>query len=117
MEQPHIEHYAFGSMTVDGESFKDDVIIISGAAHSDWWRTQGHLCQESDLDEIFDARPRHLVIGTGSSGAMRVSPSVETRCKKLGIALSVAPTEKAVDEYNRLAAEEKSVAGAFHLTC
>lgn len=117
MTAPHIDHFAFGSMTVDGQSFKDDVTIVAGTASGEWWRTQGHLCQGSDLEEVFEARPKLLVIGTGSSGAMRVSYSVEQRCKKLGIRLSIAPTEKAVQEFNRLAAAGENVAGAFHLTC
>lgn len=115
--QPRIEHYAFGSMTVEGEHYKDDLLIYGGQVAGSWWRTQGHFCQESDLDEVFEAKPQALVIGQGSSGLMRVSASVEARCKKLGIAFVAAPTEKAAQEYNRLVDAGMDVAGAFHLTC
>jgi len=114
---PHIENYAFGSMTVDGRDYKDDVTIVGDTVSGDWWRTQGHLCQESDLEEVFEARPRVLVLGKGSSAMMRVSADVDRRCRKLGITLVALPTEQAVEEFNRRAAAGENVAGAFHLTC
>lgn len=114
---PLIEHYAFGSMTVGGRRYKDDVTIIGEAVSGDWWRSQGHLCQESDLEEIFAAKPDAVVIGQGSSGMMRVSPAVAARCKKLGVSLHAEPTSQAVERFNALSKAGKNVAGAFHLTC
>lgn len=114
---PLIEHYAFGSMTVDGQRFRDDVTIVGDTVSGDWWRSQGHFCQESDLEEVFAARPEVLVIGQGSSGMMRVSPGVAARCKKLSVTLHAEPTGQAVERFNELARAGKNVAGAFHLTC
>ncbi len=114
---PQIEQYVFGSLVVDGEHYKNDVLMLGGAVFGEWWRTQGHLCQESDLEEVFAARPKALVVGLGSSSLMRLSHDVERRCKKLGIEFHGAPTAEAVAIYNRLVDEGKDVAGAFHLTC
>ncbi len=114
---PQIENYSFGSMTVDQKRYKDDVTIIGETVSGSWWRSQGHFCQESDLEEVFAARPKVLVIGQGSSGMMRVSPGVAARCKKLSISLHAEPTGQAVERFNELALAGKNVAGAFHLTC
>jgi hypothetical protein len=112
-----IQNYTFGRMKVAGEEYLNDLKIIKGNVMANWRRSEGHRLDVTDVKDILSARPAVLVVGTGSSGRMRVNASL---CSALGISqieLIAEPTAEAVKIYNRLAAEGKDVAAAFHLTC
>ena len=111
-----IEEYAFGRISVDGRTYRADVIVFPERVADSWRRREGHnLCLE-DLAEVLSYRPEVLVIGQGHSGLMQVPAAVTTELARQGIGAFAAPTAEAVREYNRLAAAKKVVA-ALHLTC
>lgn len=110
-----IEHYDFGTITVDGITYHNDLKIIDEKLIPNWWRKQGHNLEMSDIQDILEAQPRVLIIGTGYSGLMVVSRDVVSECQKRGIDLIVLPTSKACEEFNRRASRQ--VAFAAHLTC
>ena len=70
-----------------------------------------------DINDILSAKPEVLVIGTGYTGNMRVPRAVRSEIEKQNINVIAEITSKAVETFDRLYAEEKDVAGAFHLTC
>ena len=70
-----------------------------------------------DINDILSAKPEVLVIGTGYAGNMRVPRAVRSEIEKQNINVIAEITSKAVETFNRLYAEGKDVAGAFHLTC
>lgn len=110
-----IDAYDFGKIIIDGKAYSDDVRVVRGKVLPDWWRKEGHYLQVADLKEVFAAKPKTLIVGTGYSGVMKVAPEVRKECKKRGIKLIEMLTADAVKRYNELAGPE--VAGAFHLTC
>lgn len=112
-----IEKYDFGVMVVNGKRYTNDVIIIRGKIRPDWWRKQGHLLQNADLSEVYNAKPKKLIVGTGYSGVMKVSEEVREECRERGIELVEMKTADAVKKFNELSEKEKNIAGAFHLTC
>ena len=112
-----IEHYSFGSLKAGGRSYRDDVKIVAGQVRGDWWRKQGHLLQAGDIQDILEDGPDILVLGTGSSGLLRVDPSLEDLLESRNIRLLAMPTAQAVERFNQLSARGERVAGAFHLTC
>ncbi|NXU03551.1 AAMDC protein, partial [Buphagus erythrorhynchus] len=73
--------------------------------------------QPADLEEIVKKGVRTLVIGRGMSEALQVPASTVDYLKKNGIDVLVLQTEKAVAEYNALAAQGVKVGGVFHSTC
>jgi hypothetical protein len=111
-----ISHYSFGSITVDGKSYRSDVIIYPGRVNSSWWRKEGHYLQREDLEEVVAAKPTTVVIGTGASGVMQVPENTLKWLKANGIEVHVARTAEAVEIYNGLKDKTTAVA-AFHLTC
>jgi hypothetical protein len=113
---PTIEHYEFGSITVDGEAHAADLIILPQRVIGGWWRREGHALHREDLGPVFDAQPDLLVVGTGASGAMRIPEETRRALKEAGIRLIAAPTAEAVETYNGLRGGER-VAAALHLTC
>ena len=113
----HIDDYSFGFMTIDGHAFHEDVTIVRGKAAGGWWRKSGHLAGIQDLKDVVAARPKVLVLGTGSSGLLQIDPALPGLLREQGIELIAQPTPQAVATFNRLAQQSLDVAGAFHLTC
>jgi len=110
-----IESYDFGRMIIKGKEYLHDLIIFPDRIQTRWWRDEGHLLTMKDMEEIFAANPKTIIIGTGYSGVMKIDPEVKEYCRKNDIKLVEMVTAKAIFEYNKL--EGQGVIGAFHLTC
>ncbi|MFB6088347.1 MAG: Mth938-like domain-containing protein [Candidatus Aenigmatarchaeota archaeon] len=111
-----IEDYSFGKIEINGRKFTEDVIIFPDRVESEWWRKNGHELNPRDIGEILEYGPDVLVVGTGTSGRMKVLNDVESLLKEHGIDLIKEKTDKAVESYNELRGKKKVVA-ALHLTC
>jgi hypothetical protein len=111
-----IDSYEFGSITVDGAGYRCDVIVFPGRVVADWWRESGHRLVLKDLEEVLRYGPRLLIVGQGKFGHMAVDREVQAEARRRGIELFTAPTDRAVEEYNRRFGENRVVA-ALHLTC
>lgn len=112
-----IESYSFGSMTITGQSHRNDLKIIDDKIVGNWWRREGHALYAQDIDDILYASVETLVVGTGAYGGMRVTEEAAQAIEGQGINLVAVPTKEAVSIFNSLHAQGKRVAGAFHLTC
>ena len=111
-----IEHYSFGTITIDGKSYTSDVIIYPEKVDSSWWRKHGHTLHIVDLKDVIPARPEILIVGTGHSGAMVVPEETLSYLKSKGIDVHIARTDKAVELFNKFQKNKKTIA-ALHLTC
>jgi hypothetical protein len=111
-----IEHYSFGSITIDEKTYTSDVIIYPDKIDSSWWRKEGHSLHVVDLKDVINVKPEVLIIGTGYSGAMVVPEETILYLKAQDIEVHVARTEKAVELFNKFRKDKKTVA-ALHLTC
>ena len=112
-----IEEYRFGCIRVNGQRYHNDIIILKDKIIPEWWRRQGHVLAAYDLSAIVAAAPDLLVVGTGSSGMLRVSPEAAALLEAHSIVLETYPTARAVHRFNELSLEGKDVAGGFHLSC
>ncbi|MFO8058676.1 MAG: Mth938-like domain-containing protein [bacterium] len=113
---PVIEDYKFGSITIDGREYKEDVIILPAGVKPSWWRKEGHSLAPSDLSEVMKDKPETLIVGCGAYGAMKVPDSTRKWLADQGIEFHEMPSEEATRKYNELAGKKKVAAG-FHLTC
>ena len=113
-----IENYRFGHIVINGNEYTSDVKIFSDHVMANWWRSSGHLLSISDIEDILRDPPEVLIIGTGSSGVMKVPEEVQKEVRKLGIELIVERTSDACNTYNELEnSKQKQVVAALHLTC
>ena len=113
-----IESYSFGRMVIEGEEYRDDLMIYNREVNSGWVRRQGHQLSPDDITWITNKDPDLIVIGTGSTGRMKVKDKTRKLLKKQGIEFWIGKTEEAADHFNsKLQAGQKKIAGAFHLTC
>jgi len=118
MKGLRIDHYSFGRMTVGGKEFTSDLIIHpDGRIENNWWRKEGHNLVPEDITGLLEALPDRVIIGTGNSGVMAVSPRVLELCRKRGIEVETLPTKEAVKSFNEAVKENVSLAACFHLTC
>ncbi len=112
-----IEHYRYGTITIDGITYTDDVIVWPEGVDDSWWRVNGHCLSQEDLEPILSKDPEAIVIGTGSSGAMDVPAEVrgfmEERCSEVHI----ERTEPACALLNELMAAGRRAVAGLHLTC
>jgi hypothetical protein len=113
----YIDSYSFGNISINGKTYRHDVIIFPERVQSGWWRAEGHLLAVEDLKEVFEYLPEVLIVGTGASGNMEVPKSTRKYISEREIDLIVCPTENARERFNQLISEGRKVVGAFHLTC
>ena len=114
-----IDDYAFGRITIDGQRYTSDVIVLPDGVRDGWWRKEGHSLAVEDLGEVAAARPAVLIVGTGAYGRMAVPEATRRWLAAQGIEVHIAPTSEAAKLLNELLAADPAgrVAGAFHLTC
>lgn len=112
-----IEDYRFGSIRINGQTYRNDVKIINDSVKPDWWRKTGHLVRREDLSDLLETGPEIVVLGKGSPGQMVPETGLAEELEKEGIRLIARPTADAVAEFNRLREENRHVAAGFHLTC
>lgn len=111
-----IDSYGFGMIVVNGKKYYSDVIIYPNEVYSQWWRKEGHLLVPEDLEKAIDAKPEILIVGTGSLGMVKVSPSTQQCIESQGIQLRIELTQDACQIYNQVFQFKRAVA-ALHLTC
>lgn len=112
-----IEKYSFGTITILGKRYTSDLKIINGHVKSDWWRKSGHTVEIDDVSDILNAKPEFLVIGTGSSGLMKLGNNLKQHLLSYDIHIIEEPTSTAIQTFNQMHADGKNVAAGFHLTC
>jgi hypothetical protein len=110
-----IEHYSFGSIKIDGETYSHDVIVVGSKVKS-WWRATSHEVSINDLEPILEEKPKTVIFGTGASGVMKVASETEEYLRQKGMDVRILRTGEAVKSFNQRSAEAGLV-GAFHLTC
>lgn len=119
-----IEDYQFGSITIDGQNYRHDVVVFWTDEVFDWWRKESHLVDVEDIIDIMEQNPETVVIGTGQAGMVKVTESAKKFIEARGIRLLIDPTEQAVRTFNVRKEEsfeeegrQEKVIGLFHLTC
>jgi hypothetical protein len=112
-----ISDYEFGRIAVADKTYTSDVIVAPEQVIDSWWRKQGHILQIEDLDDIVNAKPDMLIIGTGYYGRMQVPDTTKQYLEEQGIKVLQAKTRDAVTEFNQLQKEYARIVAALHLSC
>ena len=109
--------YSFGSLQWQGQTYREDVLILPDGTVRLWPREHKHRLKFSYLAEVVAAAPRILILGTGQMGVMEVSDKVLRKLADAGIDAEPMPTEKALKRLVELRDKGKKVAAALHVTC
>jgi hypothetical protein len=112
------EQFAFGSIRIDGTTYKHDVVIDRGQVRrrkkkpSKQFRGEfGHT--PLSMEEKIPWNCRRLVIGTGT-GALPVMKEVEREAQRRRIELLILPTKEAI---KKLKQKSEGTNAVLHVTC
>lgn len=111
-----IEEYHFGSITIDGQTYNDDVEVRSLSSKTevlDWPRDKSHDINVDSVKKAVEQKPDIIIIGTGETGVAKVTESAKQFIAEKGIKLIVDITGEAIKTFN----VEANMIGLFHLTC
>jgi hypothetical protein len=119
--KPHIDDTSFGSITIAGETYEHDVVIRrSGAVEKRRKKLSkevygtAHIVSKDEAKYVYEGGAERVIIGTGQSGVLEISPAAYEWFEKKGCRVEALPTPAAVRRWNE--AEER-VIGLFHVTC
>lgn len=113
----HIDSYEFGKIVIDGEEYSSDCIIFGDSVRSNWWRKKSHTLSADDLQAVIKAKPTVLIVGSGTSGLMKIPNETRHFLLEEEIHLEALDTDKAVERFNELSQTGVNIAAALHLTC
>jgi hypothetical protein len=112
-----ISSIKFGSITIDGRVYENDVILTwDGKVKAAETETR-HLIGTKELSQLILERPEIIVIGTGQTSLVRISPEVVKLADEKKLKIIEKPTPAAVKEFSELAHLGKKVVAYLHLTC
>ncbi len=119
-----IQEYRFGSITVNGKNYTEDVEVRWTNEVLDWTFRERHLINVEEVKRAVEQNPEIIVIGTGEPGLAEVTEETKEFIRGKGIELIVDKTEDAVKTFNVINEEsleeegrQKKIIGLFHLTC
>lgn len=119
--RPKIDDTWFGSITVEGKRYENDIIIrlsgkvckrrktLSKAVHG-----TSHILSLAEIQDLHRKKAKRIIIGTGQEGQVSLSPEAADFLAKQGCEADLWPTPEAVQYWNE--AEGKTLA-LFHITC
>jgi len=112
-----IDHYQFGSITINGQKYDFDVEVRLNKEVLRWQREESHIFNLKDVERAMRENPEIIVFGTGAYGLARLSKEVQDFLKNKGVEIIIGKTAEAVESFNNLIKEKKKAIGLFHLTC
>ena len=119
--KPTIDSTRFGSITIEGEKYENDVLIrldgqikkrkkkLSKAIYG-----TSHVVSLDEAKYIFEKGAKRLIIGTGQTGMVKLSDGAAGYFKKNQCQIQMLPTPEAIRIWNK---SEGEVIGLFHVTC
>ena len=113
------EKFSFGSIQIDGVTYRHDVVIDRGEVRKRKKKPSKALRDEFghtplSIGEKIPWKCRRLVIGTGANGALPVMKEVTLEAERRKIELLILPTSQAMDILNQQPEEANAV---LHVTC
>jgi hypothetical protein len=119
--KPHIDGTTFGSITIEGESHKRDVIIrLNGKVKKRKKKLSkvvygtSHTISLDEAEHLYQTGAGRLIVGAGQYGLVQLSPEATKFFGDRDCQVHLLPTPEAIEAWNQ--AEGPSI-GLFHVTC
>ncbi len=116
-----IDEMGFGWIIVNGKRHRHDVVISPSGEVK---RRKGgilmfgsHLFKRKEFEELCKHGVDVLVIGTGTDGVATISEDAKNFVENTKITLIELPSERAIQEFNKLIKDKKRVGAIIHVTC
>lgn len=111
-----IQEHKFGSFIIDGKLFLGDIKILDSKVRY-WTKREFHTVNIKDIKELVESQPKIIVVGTGNSGLLELSPEAKQLILSNRINLFIDKNTEAIKKYNQSISENKKVSAIFHATC
>ncbi len=112
----NIESFTFGSITIEGKTYTNDVVVYPDRVETSWIREEEHRPQIREFADIIKSEPDILIIGTGYAGVLSIPDQIRNYLTSKGIDVRVEKTKQAIEIFNDLRERDKVVA-VLHITC
>ena len=119
--KPKIDKTKFGSITINGETYENDVLIrLNGKIKKRKKKLSkeiygtSHIISLAEAEYVYENGAENIIIGTGQSGMVKLSDEAadffcQKECRPI-----LFPTPEAIQVWNE--AKSHSI-GLFHITC
>ena len=119
--KPKIDSTKFGSITIQGETIENDVVIrLDGEVEKRKKKLSkavygtSHTISLDEAKHLYQAGAEKLIIGTGQTGQVELSDKAAEYFKKKKCQVKLLPTPEAMRAWNKA---QGPVLGMFHVTC
>jgi hypothetical protein len=119
--KPQIERTTFGSVTIEGQVFRHDVIIrLSGKVKKRKKKLSkavygtSHTISLDEAKHVYQSGAEQLIIGTGQYGLVELSDRARDYFQLKGCHVDLLRMKQAIRAWNTA---EGAVIGLFHVTC
>jgi hypothetical protein len=115
----HIQDFSFGSIQIDGITYKHDVVIDRGKIRKRKKKASKKFREEFghtplSIEEEIPWKCRRLVVGTGAYGRLPVMKEVMLEAERHKIELLLLPTAQAIDALKQNPDDTNVI---LHVTC
>jgi hypothetical protein len=119
--KPKIADTSFGSIKVGKHVFEHDIIIrLDGRVEKRKKKLSksifgtSHTLSLDEIKYVYEPGAEGLIIGTGQSGMVKLSPEASGYLQEQGCPVTLLPTPQAAEAWN---AAQGALIGLFHITC
>jgi hypothetical protein len=119
--KPKIQETGFGYVVVDEKRIKHDVVIrLNGSVEkrkkelSKAIYGSSHTISLEEAEDVFEKGAELLIVGSGQSGLVVLSPEATAYFQKKKCAVELLPTPKAIERWNEA---KGAVIALLHVTC
>jgi hypothetical protein len=119
--KPNIDRTMFGSITIEGETIKHDVLIrLSGKVKKRKKKLSkavygtSHTISLDEAKHVYQKGAERLIVGAGQYGFVELSDEAAAYFGRKGCQVDLQPMKDAILTWNEA---EGAVIGLFHVTC
>ncbi len=119
--KPKIDKTKFGSITIEGEEYENDIIIrLNGKVKKRKKKLSreiygtSHIISLAEAEFVYEAGAENIIIGTGQSGMVKLSDEATEFFRQKECRTTFFPTPEAIHVWNE--AKGQTI-GLFHITC
>jgi hypothetical protein len=119
--RPRIDRTRFGSITVEGEVYRHDLLIrpngevqarrneLSKAVYG-----TSHVISLAEAQQVYQEGAERLIVGTGLFGLTKLSEEADGYLQGRGCRVDLYRIRRAIQAWNQA---EGAVIGLFHVSC
>ena len=119
--KPIINSTSFGSITIAGEMFENDVVIrLHGEVKKRKKKLSkaifgtSHIISLDEAKDVYEKGAEKIIIGTGQTGLVKLSEEAANYFTIKKCQVQMLPTPEAIRAWNEAYGE---MIGLFHVTC